>query len=100
MAGLERLTSIANEAAEHGRWDLVGECYREREIALADASLVPQETDRLLAIDRQIQERALVAQKALASLIRESSAIRRRLKGLRQGSGALFADSGKILFEA
>jgi len=94
------LASIAKEAAEQGRWDLVGECYREREIAIAGASLVPQETERLLAIDRQIEERALVAQKALASLMHQSSAIRRRLKGLRQGIGALSADSGTIVFEA
>jgi hypothetical protein len=100
ISQLERLTHTAKDAAEQGRWDIVGDCYRERESAIVGTSLLPHEADRLMTIDGRIREQALVAKKALASLIRESSMIRRRLKGLRQGTGAASSDSGMILLEA
>jgi hypothetical protein len=99
-AELARLTEAAKMAAEQGQWDLVDACYRERGALLETSRLPPQEANRLLAIDRQIQERAMVAQAALAASLREPAFIRRRLKGLRQGIGAASSDSWMILLEA
>jgi hypothetical protein len=97
---LERLTAAAEQAAGEGRWDVVDRCYREREPQLRGLSLSPQEAERLRARDRRIEERASLAQAALASLMRDAAAIRQRLKGLRQGQGAQSSESGMILLEA
>jgi hypothetical protein len=88
-AELERLTVSARDAAEQGRWDLVDECYRMREAAMQGASIAREDAERMLASDRQIQERALVAKTALAELLRESQAVRSRLGRLRYGAGAM-----------
>lgn len=100
MADLERITSVARQAAEEGRWDVVDECYRERGQYLDDAVLRPEEADRLLAMDHVIQARALLRQAALAALMHEPARIRQRLKGLRQGTGAPSSDSGMIRLKA
>lgn len=97
---LERLTAAAEQAAEEGRWDVVDRCYREREPQFQGLSLSPQEAERLRARDQRIQERARLAQAALASLMRDAAAIHQRLKGLRQGQGATSSESGMILFTA
>ena len=86
---LERLTVSARDAAEQGRWDLVDECYRLRDIAMQSASIPRQDAERMLASDRQVQERALVAKAAVAELLRESQAVRLRLSRLRHGAGAM-----------
>lgn len=95
-----QLTESAREAAEQGRWDLVRDCYHEREQALGDGPVPPAEAEQLVRIDRQIQDRARLAQAALASQLRDAAAIRQRLKGLRQGQGAPSSESGMILLEA
>lgn len=89
MAELERLTVSARDAAEQGQWDLVDECYRLRDIAMQGASIPQQDAERMLASDRQVQERALVAKAAVAELLRESQAVRLRLSRLRHGAGAM-----------
>lgn len=89
MAELERLTASARDAAEQGRWDLVDECYRLRDIAMQGAPISRQDAERILASDRQVQERALVAKAAVAELLRESQAVRLRLGKLRHGAGAI-----------
>ena len=86
---LERLTVSARDAAEQGRWDLVDECYRLRDIAMQSASIPRQDAERMLASDRQVQERALVAKAAVAELLRKSQAVRLRLSRLRHGAGAM-----------
>jgi len=96
----ERLTSAAERAAEEGRWDIVDQCYREREQQCRSLSLSPSDAERLQARDRRIEERIRLAQTALASLQHDAAAIRRRLKGLRQGQGAGSSESGMILLEA
>ena len=89
MAELERLTVSARDAAEQGRWDLVDECYRLRDIAMQGASIPQLDAERMLASDRQVQERAFVAKAAVAELLRESQAVRLRLSRLRHGAGAM-----------
>lgn len=99
-AQLERLTVAARGAAEQGRWDLVDECYRAREAAMRGARLLPQDAERILAIDGEVRERALAARTALAELLRESLAVRLRLRGLRHGAGVPATASGRIGLEA
>ena len=89
MAELERLTVSARDAAEQGQWDLVDECYRLRDLAMQGASIPQQDAERMLASDRQVQERALVAKAAVEELLRESQAVRLRLSRLRHGAGAM-----------
>jgi hypothetical protein len=86
---LKRLTVSARDAAEQGRWHLVDECYRLRDIAMQGASIPRQDAERMLASDRQVQERAFVAKAAVAELLRESQAVRLRLSRLRHGAGAM-----------
>ena len=86
---LERLTVSARDAAEQGRWDLVDECYRLRDIAMQGASILRQDAERMLASDRQVRERAFVAKAAVAELLRESQAVRLRLGRLRHGAGSI-----------
>jgi hypothetical protein len=86
---LERLTVSARDAAEQGRWDFVDECYRLRDIAMQGASIPRQDAERMLASDRQVQERAFVAKAAVAELLRESQAVGLRLSRLRHGAGSI-----------
>lgn len=86
---LERLTVSARDAAEQGRWDLVDEWYQARGAAMQGASISPQDAERMLAMDREVRERALTAKAALAALLSESLAVRLRLSRLRQGAGVM-----------
>jgi hypothetical protein len=99
-ADLFRLTQAAVEAAERGQWELVDEYYRDRGTRLADVRLPVQEASDLLKLDQLVRERVYVAQASLTSLLRDAMAVRRRLKGFRQGMGALSQDSGRILVRA
>jgi hypothetical protein len=60
-----------------------------RDVAMQRASIAPQDAERMLASDRQVRERALLAKTALGALLRESHAVRLRLSRLRQGAGAM-----------
>jgi hypothetical protein len=64
------------------------------------ASLMPQDAERMLAIDRQIQERAITAKAALAELLREAFAVRLRLVRLRQAVGEGRTVTGTIGVDA
>lgn len=99
-AELDQLTLFAREAAEQGRWDLVDEWYRARGAAMQGASLTPQDAERMLAIDRQIQEQAITAKAALAELLRESFAVRLRLAKLRHVVGEGRTVTGTIGVDA
>jgi hypothetical protein len=96
---VKRLTAAALAAAEQGRWDLVDRCYRERGQALQRVVLHPVDAERLLAIDRDIRERVLVAQAAVLSLLSASSAVRGNLQGLRHSIGVMPSSSGKLRLE-
>jgi len=93
---IETLTQAASLAAAQGEWDRVVHCYTSREALLAGMSLSPEALTRVQTLDRQIEIQARVAQAGLASLMGDAARIRQRLKGLRQGQGALSSDSGTI----
>lgn len=88
-AELERLTVSARDAAEQGLWDLVEEYYRMRESVMQGVSIADQDAERMLASDRQVQERVFVAKAAVAELLRESQAVRLRLSRLRHRAKAM-----------
>jgi enoyl-CoA hydratase/carnithine racemase len=94
------LTELAREAAKEGRWDTVADCYRERELLLANGAVPAEEAAHLRYIDRQVEERARLAQAALASLMRDTAKIRQRLQGLRQGQAAPSTGSAVLRLEA
>ena len=64
--------------------------------AVLSIAISPEALARVRTIDRQIEMQARVAQAGLASLMGDAARIRQRLKGLRQGQGALSSDSGTI----
>ena len=96
----EQLTQAARTAAGQGRWDVVRDCYRQREQALAESPVSTEEAAQLLATDREIEAHARLAQSALASLMRDAAAIRQRLTGLRQGQGTRSSESKILGLEA
>lgn len=97
---IEELTERALTAAREGRWDIVDQCYREREFQFGADPLSMEERRRLLALDRQIQEQASVAHKVLASVLQDAVLYRQRLKKLRRKLGASAADTGTIHVQA
>jgi hypothetical protein len=97
---LERLTLAAARAAEEGQWDFVEECYQKREEAMSWVVLSNEQIERLLAIDRRIQEQVLVAKTAVAEQLRQSFASRLRLKGLRAGIGESRGDAETLRMKA
>ena len=60
-----------------------------REAVMQGVSIAQQDAERMLASDRQVQERALVAKTAVAELLRESQTVRLRLSRLRHRAGAM-----------
>ena len=62
-----------------------------REAVMQGIAITPLDAERMLASDRQVQERALVAKTAVAELLRESQAVRLRLRRLRYGAGSMGA---------
>lgn len=82
-----RLTEIAVEAAEQGRWDAVIQCYRDRGALLETMSVPVRETDDLLKLDEQIRVRVGDVQAVLVSLLGEATATRQRLQDLHQRLG-------------
>lgn len=97
---LEGWTFAAARAAEQGQWDVVEECYQEREAAMSRVVLSQDQIERLLAVDRRVQAQALVAKAALGEQLRQSFAARMRLKGLRSGIGESGRDSGTLRMKA
>ncbi|HEX5545062.1 MAG TPA: hypothetical protein VFX10_06145 [Nitrospira sp.] len=97
---LFRLTLAAKDAAEQGRWDLVGACYAQRGEQLEWVVLSTSELDRLVRLDGEIVQRIRLAQLALSSAIQETARTCRRLDWLRQGIGAPSLDSRTILLKA
>jgi hypothetical protein len=97
---IQELTHRAFTAALAGRWDLVDQCYRERESQFGGAPLSMEEQQRLLALDRQVQEQATVVHKVLASILQDAVMHRQRLMALRRRLGATIVESGTILLQA
>jgi len=93
-------TLAAAQAAEHGQWDQVEECYQAREAAMRRVVLSQDQIERLLSIDRQIQAQVFVARAAVAEELRRSFATRVTLKGLRSGIGEPGGGSGSLRMKA
>lgn len=93
------LTSAAAAAASRGRWDVVDACYRDRQGLLPTLRLSAEQVEQLAAIDRVVGAQASVAQAAVAELMREAAALRRRIAGLRQAQGTVPATSRMIRLE-
>jgi hypothetical protein len=93
----EQLTHAARTAAWQGRWDVVRDCYRRREQALAESPVSTEEAARLMAADREIEAQARLAQTALAALMRDTAALRQRLTGLRRGQGVRSSESRMVV---
>ena len=86
-ADIVRLTKVAAEAAESGRWDVVAQCYRERGDLLAAMETPLREAGDLLQLDDRIRNRVHTVQAAIACLLDEVTVTKQRLHDLRQRLG-------------
>lgn len=77
-----RLTKAAVEAAELGQWDAVAQYYRERGALLVAMEPQVQAMSDLLKLDGQMLDRVGTVQAVLASLMREATVTRQRLRSL------------------
>lgn len=93
---LEELTEAASVAAAKGQWNVVEAYYRQREALLVQAALRPDALARVQALDREVADRARLAQAGVESLLKNATMIRQRLRGLRQWNGGEASDSGTI----
>ncbi|MCP9473010.1 MAG: hypothetical protein NNA30_09795 [Nitrospira sp.] len=84
---LERLTEAAHTAALKGEWNVVEACYREREAVLQEAEMPDAVRERLLALDREVAERARTAKAGVSALLQDVGSRRKRLEHLRQRMG-------------
>ena len=83
-AEIVRLTKVAGEAAQQGRWDEVIQCYSERGLLLASTSDSTLPTDELLSMDDELRDRIHTAQALLQHLLSETQITKRQVQGLRQ----------------
>jgi hypothetical protein len=84
---LRDLTVQACQAAEHGRWDQVEECYRLRGEQLRNHTIPPTLAADLTQLDRMVEARIMNARTALQSQLIEAAKIRKNLQGLRSWQG-------------
>lgn len=82
QADIVRLTKAAVEAAELGQWDAVAQYYRERGALLVAMEPQVQAMSDLLKLDGQMLDRVGTVQAVLASLMREATVTRQRLRSL------------------
>lgn len=93
---LEELTAAARAAAVKGEWNVVAACYQRRETMLEQPVLPPEALARVQALDRDVAERARLAQAGVKVLLQNATVIRQRLQGLRQWNGGVSSGSGTI----
>lgn len=93
---LKELTEAASVAAAKGEWNRVEAYYRQRETVLEQASEHLETLARIQTLDRDVAERARLAQAGIVSVLGNAMLIRQRLKGLRQWNGGGSSDSGTI----
>ncbi len=86
-ADIVRLTTVAAEAAELGRWDVVAQCYRERGDLLVTMQTPIREASDLLRLDDRIRTRVHTVQGAIACLLDEVTVTKQRLHDLHQRLG-------------
>ena len=84
---LHTLTTQAGQAAEHGRWDQVEECYRLRGEQLRDYPMSPALATNLIVIDREVAARISNARLAVQSQLIETAKVRQNLRGVRSWQG-------------
>jgi hypothetical protein len=84
QAEIVRLTKMAHEAAQQGRWDEVIQCYSERGLLLASTPGLTFPTDELLKMDDELRDRIHTAQALLEHLLVEAQMTKRQVQGLRQ----------------
>ncbi|MBK9305822.1 MAG: hypothetical protein IPM58_01715 [Nitrospira sp.] len=95
---IERLTTIAVDAAQSGQWDVVIQCYRNRGTLLEVMRPALEQGEELLRLDRQVFDHVQATQALLTSLLEEAAATKRRLQRLRRrlGEPALAPESMSI----
>ncbi|MCP9470678.1 MAG: hypothetical protein NNA31_11850 [Nitrospira sp.] len=79
---VERLTKAAHVAAVRGEWNIVEACYRQREAVLAESGVSDAVLARIQTLDREVAERARLAQEGVAASLRDAALWRRRLEEL------------------
>lgn len=84
---LRTLTAQAGQAAEHGRWDQVEECYKLRGEHLLDHPMLPALAMDLSVFDQAVTARIVNARLAVQSQLIETSKIRQNLQGVRSWQG-------------
>jgi len=83
MHTAERLTREALEAVKAGDWDLVDRCYAERGACLETMPVGAGLAARLLTLDGQVRDAAIVARTAILGLLSEAGKTRRHLRQLK-----------------
>ncbi len=84
----EREAHNAQAAAEQGQWNVVQQYYDRRHAWLQSTELMPELSERLVIIDREIERRILVAQAVLTATLADTSTARRRLSQVKASLGA------------
>jgi hypothetical protein len=87
QADIVRLTKVASEAAQQGRWDRVIQCYSERGLLLASSTESTLPTDELLKMDDELRDRIHTVQAVLDALLAETQMTKRQVHALRQRLG-------------
>lgn len=81
---VEHLTEAAYAAAVKGEWNIVEAYYRQREAVLRKSVLPDEVVARVQALDREVAERARLAQVGVAASLRDVALWRRRLEEFRR----------------
>lgn len=79
-AAAHTLTEQAVQAAEEGRWDTVGACYRRRAELFRMKDVPCRLARQLQMLDQTIQERLRIATMTVQQLMTETAAKRRCLE--------------------
>ncbi len=87
QADIVRLTRVAGEAAQQGRWDEVIQCYSERSLLLASTPASTLPIEELLKMDGELRDRIQTAQAVLEDLLVEAQVTKRRVQVLGQRLG-------------
>ncbi|MCP9440104.1 MAG: hypothetical protein NNA20_06625 [Nitrospira sp.] len=94
---VKRLTEAAHVAAVRGEWNIVEACYRQREAVLRDSALPDEVVVRIQALDREVAERARLAQVGVAASLHDAALWRRRLEELRRRINVPVGQSSTIV---
>lgn len=93
---VESLTEAAHAAASRGEWNLAVACYERRGGLLAQSELSSAVVSKVQALDREVAERARLAQAVTASFLCDAGLLRQRLRDLRHRVALPPIESGTI----